>query len=70
MPYINDSTAIGDNPVSPWISAQEGHGPSNHFDVVPVNGAGGKFNIQGDYLYRDMTPMRFEGGNWGIFRVE
>lgn len=68
-PYINNSTAIGDNPLSEWKGAQMGHGPSNHFDAIPAHGAGGAFAVPGDYLYRDMASFQFDGGLWGIFRV-
>lgn len=68
-PYINNSTEIGDNPLSNWIGAQEGVGPTNHFDVVPVGGAGGSFGVLGDYLFRDMSPSHFTNGAWGLLRV-
>ena len=69
LPYHNDSTEIGDNPLSMWTGAQMGHGPTNHFDAVLYNGAGGKFGVTGDYLYRDFSSFLFDGGLWGIFRV-
>ena len=68
-PYVNDSTEIGDNPLSMWTGNQMGIGPSSHFDIVLQNGAGGKFGIVGDFLYRDMASFLFDGGLWGIFRV-
>lgn len=68
-PYINGSTQIGSNTLSEWTGAQMGHGPSNHFDVVPEHGAGGAFGVTGDYLYRDQASFQFDGGLWGIFRV-
>ncbi|KCZ73578.1 hypothetical protein ANME2D_00649 [Candidatus Methanoperedens nitroreducens] len=68
-PYTNNSTKIGDNPLSQWIGAQEGHGPSDHFDIVLKNGAGGAFNVTGDYLYRNQASFAFDGGQWGILRV-
>lgn len=68
-PYILDSTRLGFNPLSEWKGAQMGHGASNHFDALLLNGAGGKFKISGDYLYRDHQSFRFDGGLWGIFRV-
>ena len=68
-PYINNSTLIGNNPLSEWKGAQGGHGPSNHFDVDIFYGAGGRFRILGDYLYRDRASFTFDGGIWGIFRV-
>jgi hypothetical protein len=32
-------------------------------------GAGGRFRIIGDYLWRDRASFTFDGGVWGIFRV-
>ncbi|MEA2206561.1 MAG: manganese oxidase [Blastocatellia bacterium] len=69
-PYINNSTKIGNNPFSEWKGVQHGHGPSNHFDVDIFYGAGGRFRIIGDYLYRDRSSFTFDGGVWGIFRVQ
>jgi hypothetical protein len=68
-PYINNSTQIGNNPLSEWKGAQQGHGASNHMEVVPVNGAGGARKVPGDYLYRTQSSFQFDNGLWGIFRV-
>ncbi len=68
-PYINSSTKIGNNPRSEWKGIQTGHGPSNHFDVDIFYGAGGRFRVIGDYLWRDRSSFTFDGGIWGIFRV-
>ncbi len=68
-PYINNSTQIGNNPLSEWKGAQQGHGASNHMDAVPVNGAGGARRVTGDYLYRTQSSFQFDNGMWGIFRV-
>jgi manganese oxidase len=70
QPYTDNSTRLGDNPLSFWVGAQEGHGPANHFDIIPKHGAGGKFRVSGDYLYRDHVGPMLDGGIWGIFRVE
>lgn len=40
-----------------------------HFDVV-LDGAGGAFRVPGDYLYRTFQSFQFDGGMWGLFRVE
>jgi hypothetical protein len=69
LPYLPGSRRLGSNPFSEWKGAQNGHGPSNHFDVLLKNGAGGAFGIQGDYLFRDMSSFMFDGGLWGILRV-
>ncbi|MEO7660128.1 MAG: hypothetical protein ABIV48_10985, partial [Pyrinomonadaceae bacterium] len=68
-PYVNNSTGIGSNPLSEWKGTMYGPGASNHFDVIPVNGAGGARRVTGDYLYRTVAPSQFDGGMWGIFRV-
>ncbi|MBI4319776.1 MAG: multicopper oxidase domain-containing protein [Chloroflexi bacterium] len=68
-PYEAGSTRIGNNPFSQLVGTQEGHGPTNHWDIVPKHGAGGAFKVTGDYLYRDMAPGKFYQGVWGIFRV-
>ncbi len=69
-PFGLGSTSIGDNPLSMWEGSRMGHGPMNHFDAVLENGAGGKFQVTGDYLYRDQASFQFAGGIWGILRVD
>ncbi|HEV2765339.1 MAG TPA: hypothetical protein VGV38_20320, partial [Pyrinomonadaceae bacterium] len=68
-PYTNNSTVIGTNPFSEWKGAQYGIGPGSHFDLLLKNGAGGKFGVAGDYLYRGQSSGQFDGGHWGILRV-
>ncbi|MEK6282501.1 MAG: hypothetical protein AABN95_19240 [Acidobacteriota bacterium] len=68
-PYTNNSKEIGNNPLSEVKGAQYGVNPSSHFDIVPTNGAGGIRMITGDYLYRDQMSFKFDGGLWGLFRV-
>ncbi|HKS10385.1 MAG TPA: hypothetical protein VJS13_12615, partial [Pyrinomonadaceae bacterium] len=51
-PFTNNSKAIGNNPLSEFKGAQYGIGPSSHYEVIPVNGAGGARRVTGDYLYR------------------
>jgi hypothetical protein len=69
-PYVLSSTQIGRNAFSFWEGAQTGHGPSNHFDALLRNGAGGKFTITGDYLFRDHVGIGLDNGLWGILRVQ
>lgn len=69
-PYILNSTRIGRNTFSFWEGARMGHGPTNHFDVLFRNGAGGKFGIAGDYLFRDQAHPGLDHGLWGILRVQ
>jgi len=68
-PYISGSTKIGRNGFSFWEGAHFGHGPTNHFDAVVRNGAGGAFHITGDYLFRDFVSVGFDNGLWGLLRV-
>jgi hypothetical protein len=70
-PYNFESTEIDPNNQNTfWHGEQMGHGPSNHVNVVPLNGAGGYYGATGDYLFRDMTPVHVDNGEWGILRVE
>jgi hypothetical protein len=68
-PYMNNSTVIGSNPLSEWRGSQYGIGAGSHFDLLLKNGAGGRFQTPGDYLYRGQQSFQFDGGLWGIFRV-
>ncbi|MDQ3803543.1 MAG: LpqB family beta-propeller domain-containing protein [Acidobacteriota bacterium] len=70
LPYIANSTRLGHNPFSEWKGSQFGIGAGSHFDVLLKHGAGGRFLIRGDYLYRNQTSFLFDGGMWGIFRVQ
>ena len=69
-PYTNGSAAIGSNALAEHRGAQEGIGAANHFDLVLQHGAGGGSAVKGDYLIRDMTPIRFYNGTWAILRVD
>ena len=69
-PYVQNSTRLGRNTFSFVEGARMGHGPSNHFDILLRNGAGGKFSITGDYLFRDQASPGIDHGLWGILRVQ
>jgi manganese oxidase len=69
QPYVDASQTIGSNPFSNWVGSQAGIGPGTHFDFIPKGGAGGRFRIPGDYLYRTFQSFHFDGGVWGILRV-
>jgi manganese oxidase len=69
-PFANFSKDIGNNPLSEFKGAQYGVGPSSHYEVIPLNGAGGARGVVGEYLYRDQMSLKFDGGLWGIFRVD
>jgi hypothetical protein len=68
-PYTLNSTVIGSRQVSEWRGNQYGIGAQSHFDFLPKNGAGGKYRVRGDYLYRNFSSFVFDGGQWGLFRV-
>jgi manganese oxidase len=68
-PFANNSTVIGSNPFSEVKGAEMGVGPSFHFNAIPLNGAGGKFKVKGDYLFRTFQSFQFDAGIWGLFRV-
>jgi len=55
--------------LSEFKGATYGVGPTSHYEVIPVNGAGGARRIAGDYLFRTQESFMFDGGIWGIFRV-
>ena len=69
-PYTNASKTLGSNPLSKWHGSQYGVGPGSHFDFLLTTGAGGRFAVTGDYLYRTFMSSQFNGGIWGIFRVQ
>ncbi|HEX8475577.1 MAG TPA: multicopper oxidase domain-containing protein [Pyrinomonadaceae bacterium] len=70
LPWINASTMQGHNPFSQWEGTRYGIGAGSHFNLLLKNGAGGRFQVRGDYLYRNQTSFLFDGGMWGIFRVQ
>jgi hypothetical protein len=67
-PYVNNSTAVGDNKTSPLIGVTSGYGATSHFDVV-IPSSGGEGKVPGDYVYRSWTADQFQVGFWGLFRV-
>jgi hypothetical protein len=69
-PFTNASKTIGSNPLSEVKGSLYGIGPSSHYEVIPMNGAGGSRRVPGDYLYRTQESFMFDGGIWGIFRVK
>jgi hypothetical protein len=67
-PYINDSTAIGNNKQAQWMGSHDQHGSTDHFELV-IASAGGKAGVPGDYLYTTFLPSQNKFGSWGVFRV-
>ncbi|HLG17806.1 MAG TPA: copper oxidase [Blastocatellia bacterium] len=60
----------GDNLLSEWNGSQFGIGATSHFNFLLRNGAGGKFGVRGDYLFRTFQSFQFDNGIWGLFRVQ
>ncbi|MFA9421739.1 MAG: hypothetical protein ACERLB_16465, partial [Gammaproteobacteria bacterium] len=72
-PYIAGKVAsqtIGDNWLGMILGHQESITPAAHFDIVPLNGAGGANAVPGDYLFGDQGSFGTTSGLWGILRVE
>jgi hypothetical protein len=68
QPYIEDSTEIGDNPLSEYFGTQEGINPTGHWDFVVD--LGGAYDVQGDYLMRDQAAFGSYQGLWGLLRFD
>ncbi len=62
------SRKIGLNPFSAWLGSFSGIGPARHLNIVTT--AGGSKHVAGDYLFRVQESFSFNGGMWGIFRVQ
>ena len=68
-PYVNDSTAIGANPLASWTGSRMGYISAGHFDMV-IPSAGGPFRTQSDYWVRSYEQSSWMfGGMVGLFRV-
>jgi hypothetical protein len=67
-PYINNSTAIGNNQLSQWLGSHDSYGGTDHYDLV-IDKAGGANAVPGDYLYTSFVPNQNSYGSWGVFRV-
>jgi manganese oxidase len=71
LPYINESSVIGDNKLSMWLGARDNYGTNTSYSIIldGNGGAGGRNGVIGDYIYRT-TPANFVSqGIWGLFRV-
>lgn len=63
------STVMGINPNAQQIATQGALTSSGTFNIISPYGAGGRYAVPGDYLYREQTGAVFGGGMWGILRV-
>lgn len=65
------SLRMGPNPSSFVLATQGGMSVMQSWNFVPEYGAGGRFGVTGDYLYRDLASFQWSGGGlWGVFRVK
>jgi hypothetical protein len=75
QPWIKGSTELFDNldgdeeakMSTSRLGAIGGIGPARHVNILTT--AGGKFEVPGDYLFRVQEQFQFQGGMWGILRV-
>jgi manganese oxidase len=63
------SRALGINPTSMYLGAQESITPYSHHEFF-LPSAGGGNGIVGDYLFRDHAGFGNTSGLWGILRVQ
>ena len=63
------SKTIGYNPLGFYLGGQESIWPATYYDIV-LPSAGGRFEIKGDYMFRDFAAFGSASGLWGILRVE
>ncbi|MBA2664252.1 MAG: copper oxidase [Bradymonadaceae bacterium] len=64
-----NSTVIGPNEQTFYAGNLGGLAAGSAWNIVPLNGAGGAFQVPGDYLLRGQSSIHFYGGIWGIVRV-
>jgi hypothetical protein len=69
-PFNGDSSTLQQQAASEVQGTRHGVGPSCHYDALLINGAGGRFQVQGEYLYRDYVAWGTSNGIWGLFNVE
>lgn len=63
------SRVIGPNPVNFARGIHDGASAMRALNLVPYHGAGGKFGVTGEMLYRDQASFSFTQGLWGVVRV-
>ncbi|WP_373048085.1 copper oxidase [Vulgatibacter sp.] len=61
---------MGDNLRSYVIGTQGGVSAMTAWNANLLGGAGGRWKVAIDYLYRDQASMQFGNGLWGLLRVE
>ena len=70
QPWADNSSKLQDSNElkTSRVGAIGGIGPARHTNILVK--AGGQFGLPGDYLFRVQEQFQFQGGMWGIFRVE
>ncbi|HMB73908.1 MAG TPA: hypothetical protein VKQ06_10075, partial [Gammaproteobacteria bacterium] len=62
------SQNLGFNPVGFHLGGIESWFAAEHYEIF-IPSAGGAFEVDGDYLFRDHMGLGNTGGLWGILRV-
>jgi len=63
------SKCIGENALAMHLGGQESVSPQAHYDLVFPR-AGGKYGIEGDFLWRDHAGFGITNGLWSLIRVK
>jgi len=69
LPFLSSSRVLGQRAASEYQGTRHGVGPTCHYDVLLLPPAGGRFRVDGEYLYRDYVSWGFSSGMWGLFEV-
>ena len=72
LPFIEDSTKVGDNRLSMWLGARDNHGTNTAYVInldQTLGGAGGNNGVVGDFQYRTSPGNFISQGLWGLMRV-
>ncbi|MGB0514638.1 MAG: hypothetical protein ACPGJE_07335, partial [Wenzhouxiangellaceae bacterium] len=56
LPWSNGSTRMASNPFSEIKGFRDGLGATGHWNMILEHGAGGPFQVPGEYMYRDLVP--------------
>lgn len=69
LPFIEDSTVLGDNGWTFHKGSQDGVGPGSSFNLL-LGPAGGTNEVAADYLIRDQYSWGFDNGLWAVLDVD
>lgn len=69
LPFLEDSTVLGDNGWTFHKGSQDGLGPGASFNLL-LGPAGGENEVAADYLIRDQYSWGFDNGLWAVLDVD